>query len=98
MGPGTGIGGGGGSGALALLRYQAHTITHAKAGAANMGKLPRPPTPSGVGVVLHAVVVVVAELCSESSQFDSCRRVCASIYAPMWLIVVPLVREFTKKE
>ena len=39
-----------------------NTITQTKAGGANWGTIPRPPTPSGVGVVLHAVVVVVAEL------------------------------------
>ena len=35
------------------------TRTRTKAGGGKLGKLPRPPTPSGVGVVLHAVVVVV---------------------------------------
>ena len=39
-----------------------NTITHTNAGGANWGTSPWPPTPSGVGVVLHAVVLVVVEL------------------------------------
>ena len=39
-----------------------NTITRAKAGGANLGKLPQPPTPSSLCVVLHAVVVAVAGL------------------------------------
>eukprot|EP01046_Picozoa_sp_COSAG06_P010958 COSAG06_NODE_613_length_13796_cov_45.631525_11_plen_100_part_00 len=48
--------------AVVLHSLEYDTLEHTKAGGANRGKLPRPPTPSSAGVVLHAVVVVAAGL------------------------------------